>query len=129
MVHNNLAACYKPGPPIIGGLLIHFSIFSSTLRSLKPLPVAPCRWVLLAALAQHPDGAKQADYSAGQQAARIWWGMCCTGMGPSEFWGEWSVREDRVRIVGTKRPGRRWGSEGRDVPLLTRVMPPEMTSN
>lgn len=36
----------------------------------------------------------------------IAWGMAVTGMGESEYWGEWSVEADRVRIYGTKRVGR-----------------------
>jgi integrase len=38
--------------------------------------------------------------------------MALTGMNPKEYHGEWSVREDRVHIGGTKRPGRM-----RDVPV------------
>lgn len=62
-----------------------------------------------------------------EHVAHIWWAMCCTGMGATEYWGEWTVLEDRVRIKGTKRPGRRWGSTGREVPLLTTLVRPEMT--
>lgn len=43
----------------------------------------------------------------------IAWGMATTGMGAKEYWGRWSVREDRVRIHGTKREGR-----DRAVPLV-----------
>jgi hypothetical protein len=57
----------------------------------------------------------------------IWWAMCWTGMGPTEFWGEWHVLPDRVRIRGTKQPGRRWGSEGRDVPLVITPVRPAIT--
>jgi integrase len=46
----------------------------------------------------------------------IAWGMATTGMGPKEYWGRWSVRDDRIHIHGTKRAGR-----VRDVP---RVMVP-----
>jgi integrase len=42
------------------------------------------------------------------------WAMCCTGMGPKEYWQTpWTVTVDRVRIHGTKREGR-----VRDVPLV-----------
>lgn len=61
------------------------------------------------------------------KAAAIWWAMCWTGMGPTEFWGSWTVLGDRVRIRGTKRPGRRWGSEGRDVPLIVTPVRPELS--
>lgn len=63
------------------------------------------------------------------EASRIWWAMCCTGMGPSEYWGVWEVLEDRVRIKGTKRPGRRWGSLGREVPLVASLERPTITKN
>lgn len=61
------------------------------------------------------------------KAAAIWWAMCWTGMGTTEFWGEWTVLGDRVRIRGTKKPGRRWGSEGRDVPLVVTPTRPAMS--
>lgn len=78
----------------------------------------------LAQIALHPHGSKEPDYTMGRHAAEIWWAMCCTGMGATEYWGEWKQLGDRVRIVGTKRPGRRWGSIGREVPLLTAILPP-----
>lgn len=59
-------------------------------------------------------------------AGRIWWAMCWTGMGPTEFWGTWEVLTDRVQIRGTKRPGRRWGSEGREIPLIVTPVRPEL---
>ena len=55
--------------------------------------------------------------------------MCCTGMGPTEFWGEWTVLPDRLRIKGTKRPGRRWGTLGREVPVPTPLVRPQMTQD
>jgi integrase len=33
--------------------------------------------------------------------------MAMTGMGPGEYWGRWTVEEDRIRIHGTKRAGRK----------------------
>lgn len=39
--------------------------------------------------------------------------MALTGMGPTEYWGRWSVGTDRVHIEGTKRAAR-----VRDVPTL-----------
>lgn len=71
-------------------------------------------------------------------SAAIWWTMCCTGMGPTELWGEWSLdtrvmRDEAntavpiVRIRGTKRPGRRWGSDGRQVPRLCAMTRPDVT--
>lgn len=83
----------------------------------------------LAALEFHPRGAKKATHAMGEEAARIWWAMCCTGMGATEYWGEWSVLPDRVRIRGTKRPGRRWGTVGREVPLVVAPTRPEMSAD
>jgi len=62
-----------------------------------------------------------------QHAAAAWWAMCLTGMGATEFWGEWEAMPDRVRILGTKRPGRRWGGEGRDVPLVVHPTRPGLS--
>jgi hypothetical protein len=64
-----------------------------------------------------------------EHAARIWWAMCCSGMGSTEYWGEWTLLEDRVRIKGTKRPGRRWGSHGREVPLVAVPVVPEISAD
>jgi hypothetical protein len=51
----------------------------------------------------------------------IAWGMATTGMGAGEYWGRWTVREDRVHIAGTKREGR-----VRDVPLVLAPGVPRM---
>jgi integrase len=56
------------------------------------------------------------------KAARIWWSMCLTGMGPKELWGAWDVLSDRVFIRGTKRVGRE-----RYVPLIDYPVRPELT--
>ena len=77
----------------------------------------------------HPGGRKEPDHRPGQRAARVWWAMCTTGMGATEFWGTWTVLEDRVRIVGTKREGRAWGGEGRDVPRASTPVRPELTKD
>jgi hypothetical protein len=71
------------------------------------------------------------------EAAGIWWSMVCTGMGPTELWGDaledpmkaWKELADRILINGTKRPGRCWGSEGREVPNLTAITRPTMTKD
>lgn len=34
------------------------------------------------------------------------WAMAVSGLGPTEYWGEWAVLPDRIRIDGTKRKGR-----------------------
>lgn len=53
------------------------------------------------------------------QHSGIMWGMATTGMGPSEFWGKWEVRDDRILIHGTKRAGRE-----RFIPRFTTVIRP-----
>lgn len=58
----------------------------------------------------------------GPAAGRIWWSLCITGMGPKELWGEWTVRQDRVSIRGTKTKRR-----VRDVPLVDTPTRPELT--
>ena len=66
----------------------------------------------------------------GDQAGRIWWSMCLTGMGPGELYGTWSVEQDRVHIVGTKvvRQGRDEAfGRVRDVPLVDYPTRPELT--
>jgi integrase len=50
------------------------------------------------------------------------WGMAFTGMGPSEYWGAWHVRADRIHIEGTKRAGR-----VRDVPLVRAPAAPRLS--
>jgi len=59
----------------------------------------------------------------GTPAARCWWSMCLTGMGPKEYWVDgWSVEPDRVRIKGEKAFGR-----VREVPLVDTPVRPELT--
>jgi len=50
--------------------------------------------------------------------------MCCTGMGPDEFWGgKWEVYADRTRILGSKRERRlRW------IPKLVIPVRPDATT-
>jgi integrase len=54
--------------------------------------------------------------------AAMLWSMALTGMGPTEYWGDWKVSEDRVQINGTKRSARR-----RQVPLVGRISGPTTT--
>jgi hypothetical protein len=57
------------------------------------------------------------------KAARIWWAMCLTGMGPKELFTDgFEVLHDRIRIHGAKRAGRE-----RDVPLVDYPTRPELT--
>lgn len=57
------------------------------------------------------------DQMAPERAAEVWT-MALTGMLPHEYWGDWAVELVGVRIHGTKREGRSWGGEGRQVPLM-----------
>jgi integrase len=41
------------------------------------------------------------------------WGMCLTGMGPKEYFGDWKIERGGLHISGTKRKGR-----VRDVPVV-----------
>lgn len=51
---------------------------------------------------------------------RVAWAMATTGMHADEYWGDWSIEENAVRVLGTKRGGRR-----RRVPLvLAPAVPP-----
>lgn len=50
--------------------------------------------------------AKAIREALGAAHGRIWWAMCCTGMGPGELWGSWSVEGQGLRIRGTKTTGR-----------------------
>lgn len=50
--------------------------------------------------------------------APAFWSMCCTGMGPGEFWGAWELLEDRVAIHGTKTAQR-----DRIVPRIRALVP------
>ena len=60
-------------------------------------------------LLSHPDHIKyvlqehDGLFQKGPAAARIWWAMCVTGMGATEFWGEWTVLADRVRQADDRR--------------------------
>lgn len=59
----------------------------------------------------------------GTEAGAIWWTMCCTGMGPDEFWrGKWKVRDGHLEVRGTKRERR-----NRVVPLLVVPVAPAFT--
>jgi integrase len=55
---------------------------------------------------QTPEEARTITQSLGRYGG-MWWTMCCTGMGPNEYWDrEWEILEDRIVIHGTKREGR-----------------------
>lgn len=52
-----------------------------------------------------PEEAKAVARGMGKYGA-MWWTMCCSGMGPTEYWGEWEILDDRLVIHGTKRAAR-----------------------
>ena len=63
-------------------------------------------------------GSASAIHRTPEQAATIrallvesigsaWWAMCCTGMGPDEFFGgKWRYEDRRLHVLGTKRAAR-----------------------
>lgn len=66
-----------------------------------------------------PDDVRRLVVQLGPEHGDIAWGMVATGMGPKEFWGDWTELPDRIHVEGTKRVGR-----VRDVPRWTRVSKP-----
>ncbi|MCH8873807.1 hypothetical protein IH824_13725 [candidate division KSB1 bacterium] len=74
---------------------------------------------------QEPDEARAIRAALGRHGD-AWWSMCCTGMGPDEYWSlKWRVGPNYVRILGTKRDARK-----RDVPLVCApVVPITKTSS
>ena len=89
------------------------------IRAIDPLPVTkhhPKR-------PQGPAAARTIAEVLGGESGRIWWILCCTGMGPDEFFeGKWAIEDDVLHVRGTKRSGR-----DRLVPLLVEVEAPALT--
>lgn len=69
-----------------------------------------------------PDDARDIAEPLDPLTARIWWGLCVTGMRPSEFWGEWEIEGNVVRVKGTKTENAK-----RVIPLLYPVAKPGLT--
>jgi integrase len=69
-----------------------------------------------------PDEARAIAESLDPLAARIWWGLAVTGMRPSEFWGDWEVEGNLVRVTGTKTE-----NAERVIPLLYPISRPALT--
>lgn len=72
------------------------------VRNVEPLKVGTGR-------EHHPCTVPEAfalTQTLGFAAGPFWLGMCLTGMGPSEYVGEWEPVEGGVLIHGTKRAGR-----------------------
>lgn len=83
-------------------------------------------WLELAAIAplrttpkldknpQTRESAQVIREALGGEAGRIWWVLCCTGMGPDEYFGgKWAIEDGRLHVKGTKRRAR-----DRYLPLL-----------
>lgn len=68
-------------------------------------------------LARHPCTVLEAKTIRGELREPwnlIWWAMCCTGMGPKEYFMDgWRVLPNGIEIAGQKRPAR-----NRIVPLV-----------
>lgn len=72
---------------------------------------------------QGPAAARTIAEVLSGEAGRIWWLLCCTGMGPDEYFaGKWAIEDDVLHVRGTKRAGR-----DRLVPLLVELEPPLLT--
>jgi hypothetical protein len=69
-----------------------------------------------------PDDARAVAEQLDPLAARIWWGLCATGMRPSEFWGEWQIEGTTIRVQGTKTE-----HAERVIPLLYPIVRPGLT--
>jgi integrase len=90
------------------------------VRAIVPLTVRP-KYVRPGIT---PSEAWIVSQSLGAEAGRLWWLMCCTGMGPEELWTDGYATEDgHLRVNGKKRRTRR-----RLVPqILTKVDQPVMS--
>lgn len=64
----------------------------------------------------------RAEIPDGAEYAAALWSMAITGMRPAEYWGEWHMQADRVRVRGAKQRGQR--VVFRDVPLVAPIQPP-----
>ncbi len=72
---------------------------------------------------QAPASARTIADVLGGEPGRIWWLLCCTGMGPDEYFSlKWAVEDDLLHVKGTKRRGR-----DRLMPLLVEIEPPLLT--
>jgi len=95
---------------------------STLYQDLKALP----RLVETPQYAHHPctvDEARAIAATLGSKWGPVWWAMCCTGMGPKEFWRDgWKVVADGIAIAGKKRTAR-----NRIVPFAVRLPEPPGT--
>jgi integrase len=90
------------------------------VRAIEPLPVTRT----YARHPQDPAAARMIATTLGGEAGRIWWMLCCTGMGPKELWSDgWTEQEGHLVIHGQKRAGRE-----RLVPLIVDLAPPTLTT-
>ena len=56
---------------------------------------------------QNPEQAATIRALLAEPIGSGWWAMCCTGMGPDEFFGgKWRYEERRLHVLGTKRAAR-----------------------
>jgi hypothetical protein len=89
------------------------------IAALEPLHVTPKR----TKNPQTPDSARTIAEVLGGEAGRIWWLLCCTGMGPDEYFGgKWAVEDGRLHVKGTKRAAR-----DRHVPLIVAAHEPTLS--
>ena len=56
---------------------------------------------------QRPNQAATIRALLASPVGDAWWVMCCTGMGPDEFFsGKWQLEDGRLHVLGTKRVAR-----------------------
>jgi len=91
---------------------------STLYQDLKALP----RLIEVPQYPHHPctvDEARAIQELLGPKWGGIWWAMCCTGLGPKEFWSDgWKITSVGLEIQGQKRRARE-----RYVPLVVRMPP------
>ena len=72
---------------------------------------------------QTPGEARVIAETLGCPAGSVWWILCCTGMGPKEFWTDgWAIEDGHLHVHGQKRAGR-----DRLVPLIVEVEQTNLT--
>lgn len=85
------------------GILVPYPVLWAALSQIEPLAVTNKRTVH----PQRPGPAWVIAQSLPRKSGAIWWVMCCTGMGPDEYFeGKWALEDGRLRIKGTKRKSR-----------------------
>jgi hypothetical protein len=100
------------------GLVESQSALWSAITKIEPLEVTNKRTVH----PQRPAPAWAIAQALPPKSGRIWWILCCTGMGTDEYFeGKWALEDGRLRVKGTKRKSR-----DRIVPRLVEMSEPDI---